>query len=343
MTGKISMTRISPHAGGSSAPLVGNGASTPALLADIGGTNARFAMANRDEIYGFRTLNCADFPSLEKAAEAYLELEGVSDRPKYGAFALAGPVTGNRIRMTNLPWEFSVPEIRTSLGLKHLEIMNDFTAIALSVPHLPASDCVQIGEGEGVEGGVIGILGPGSGLGVSAVIPANGSWVALSTEGGHVTLPAITDREAAVLGQLRKQFDHISAERALCGPGLINLYHALCVIDGIEPLALSPAEICLSAIERRDVHCIEALDMFCAMLGTVAGNVALTYGARGGVYLAGGIAPKILPFLTHSRFRKRFVEKGRMRDYLGPIPTFVVTHPRSAFEGLKVQLFGQAA
>lgn len=325
--------------------MTGSGSHPPsvtALLADIGGTNARFALANRDEIWGFRSLPSADHPSLEHAAEAYLALEAPPGRPSIGAFALAGPVTGDLIRMTNLPWEFSTAALSARLRLERLEIVNDSAAIAYSIPHLQEDQRRKIGDGQPVDGGVIGVLGPGSGLGVSALVQDAGGWRVLSTEGGHVTLPVVTHREMAVLGQLGRKFGHVSAERALSGPGMVNLYEALCAIDSIAPLALTPAELCDLAVGRHDARCGEALDMFCSLLGTVAGNLALTYGATGGIYLAGGILPRILPFLEASSFRNRFLEKGRMRAYLEPIPSYLVTHKSPALAGLRAHLFADA-
>lgn len=308
------------------------------LIADIGGTNARFALVGPQGTHAEKVLRCADYPSLSDAARAYLAQQEGPVRPARAAFAIASPVTGDIIRMTNLPWEFSIANVRRDLGLERLDVINDFTAVALAIPELGEQDRIQVGDGSPVAGAPIGVLGPGSGLGVSALVPGIEGWTALATEGGHVTMAPISDREGAVLAQLRKQYEHVSAERVISGPGLVNLYDAIAFIDGHDPEQLTAADVSTRALERRDIACQEALDMFCAMLGTVAGNLALTLGARGGVFVAGGIAPRILPFLSHSRFRKRFVEKGRMRDYLGPIPTYVVTHDYPAFVGLQAQL-----
>ncbi|WP_029008641.1 glucokinase [Azospirillum halopraeferens] len=310
----------------------------PVLVADIGGTNARFGLMEGDTVRDSRTLRCADYPSPREAAEAYLASAGAYARPRRAAFCIAGPVTGDRIAMTNLPWSFSVAEVRAALALERLEIINDFTAVALSVPRLGHGDRLQIGDGTPRAGAVIGVLGPGSGLGVSGLVPGAAGWSALSGEGGHVTMAPVSDREGAVLAQLRKRFDHVSAERVLSGPGLVNLYEALTILDGREPRPLAPAEVTAAALDGSDAHCVEAVETFCAMLGTVAGNLALTLGARGGVYIAGGIVPRLGGVFAHSRFRKRFVEKGRMRDFLAPIPTYVVTHPLPAFLGLAAAL-----
>lgn len=313
---------------------------SPILVADIGGTNARFGLIDGRVVREVRILRCAEHPSLEAAASAYLAAvglarPGIAGRPRRGAFAVAGPVTGDHVALTNLVWQFSIRHVRDTLGLEGLAVINDFTAVALSVPRLDAEDRRQVGDGAPEAGGVVAVLGPGSGLGVSGLIPgAGGRWSALSGEGGHVTMAPISDRESAVLGQLRKSFDHVSAERVLSGPGLVNLFTALSILDGRDPAPLTAAQITESALAGTNPYCVEAVEMFCAMLGTVAGNLALTLGARGGVYIAGGVVPKLGPLFTHSRFRKRFLEKGRMRDFLAPVPTYVVTHELPAFLGL---------
>ncbi|CAO3418085.1 glucokinase [Azospirillum endophyticum] len=318
----------------------GSPVSAPILVADIGGTNARFGLIDGRTVRDTRVLRCADYASIEDAAAAYLAAVGLAaagtaGRPRRGAFAVAGPVTGDHIAMTNLVWQFSVGRVRDALGLEGLVVINDFTAVALSVPRLTDEDRRQIGDGVPQPGAVVGVLGPGSGLGVSGLVPGvNGRWTALSGEGGHVTMAPTSDRESAVLGQLRKSFEHVSAERVLSGPGLVNLYGALSILDGREPADLTPAQVADTALSGGDPRCVEAVEMFCAMLGTVAGNLALTLGARGGVYIAGGIVPKLGTLFINSRFRDRFMEKGRMRDFLDPVPTYVVTHELPAFLGL---------
>lgn len=309
----------------------------PFLIADIGGTNARFALVGPTGApFNEQVLRCADYPTLEDAALTYLMNQDLVGKVQAATFAVASPVTGDLIRMTNLAWEFSIKAVARDLGLARLDLINDFTAVALGIPELTPDDYTQVGEGEPVAGSPIAVLGPGSGLGVSALIPAEtgNHFTALATEGGHVTMAPVTDRESAVLAQLRRQFEHVSAERLVCGPGLVNLYDTLCFLDGVEPEKLTAAEISDRAVGKRDGICVEALDMFCAMLGSVAGNLALSLGSRGGVFIAGGIIPRFLGWFAHSRFRKRFVEKGRMRAFLGPIPTYVVTHPYPAFLGL---------
>jgi glucokinase len=224
--------------------------------------------------------------------------------------------------------------LKQRLALDRLEVVNDFTANALALPRLGPRDRRQVGSGLPVAQMPIGVLGPGSGLGVSALVPADGGWIPLASEGGHATMPAATDREDAVLSLMRHRFDHVSAERALSGPGLVNLYAALAELDGVPAAGYTPAQITDPAIGAADRRCREATEMFCAMLGTVAGNLAVTLGARGGIYIAGGIVPKLGPVFDMSPFRARFEAKGRFRDYLAVIPTYVVTNPVPAFLGL---------
>ncbi|HZH27743.1 MAG TPA: glucokinase [Azospirillaceae bacterium] len=319
---------------------MGPGTDTPlALAADIGGTNARFALLDVDgTAHATRILKCADHPTMEAAVEAYLDAAAPRRRPRSAAIAVAGPVTGDRFSMTNHRWSFSRAEAERRLGLERLVLVNDFTAVALGMPHLKPGDRRPVGSGEPVPGQVIGVIGPGSGLGVSGLVPTGNGWVALATEGGHVTVPPVTEREAAVLAHLHARFQHVSAERVISGMGLTNLYEALCRVDGKDPAQLEPAEITAAGIAGKDPHCTEAVDMMCALLGTVAGNLALTLGARGGIYIAGGIVPRLGEYFDRSAFRERFMAKGRMRTYLEPVPTYVVTHPLPAFLGLAAVL-----
>jgi glucokinase len=304
------------------------------LIADIGATNARFALVDdRREPVRTRVLACSDYVGVEEAIGDYLRSEGVG-RPRAVALAVASPVTGDHVALTNNPWQFSIADLKQRLALDRLEVVNDFTANALALPRLGPRDRRQVGSGLPVAQMPIGVLGPGSGLGVSALVPADGGWIPLASEGGHATMPAATDREDAVLSLMRHRFDHVSAERALSGPGLVNLYAALAELDGVPAAGYTPAQITDPAIGAADRRCREATEMFCAMLGTVAGNLAVTLGARGGIYIAGGIVPKLGPVFDMSPFRARFEAKGRFRDYLAAIPTYVVTNPVPAFLGL---------
>jgi glucokinase len=212
-------------------------------------------------------------------------------------------------------------------------VINDFHANALAVPHLNGSDLLQVGGGEAVAGMPMGVIGPGSGLGVSAVVPSGDTYVPVAGEGGHVTMAPADARESAVLELMRSRYDHVSAERVLSGPGLVNLYNALCELERFPAASLTAAQISDAQIRATDPRAREAVDMFCAMLGTVAGNLALTLGAHGGVYIAGGIVPKLGEAFAHSPFRARFEAKGRFQAYLAAIPTFVVVRPHAALLG----------
>lgn len=305
------------------------------LIADIGGTNARFAIVDQEGAIGApRTLACADFPGPAAAARAYIEATAAKEPPLRGAFAVASPVTGDAIDMTNHPWIFSIDGVRRDLDLEKLDVINDFTAIALSVPHLEAGGRRRIGGGEALPGAPIAVLGPGTGLGVSGLVPSAEGWLALATEGGHVSLAAMTAREEAVIGILRRKFGHASAERAVSGPGLVNLYNALAELEGVEVASLTPATITERAMAGNCPRSRDALALFTAFLGTVASNLALSLGARGGVYMAGGILPKLADAFDEESFRARFENKGRFYGYLTAIPTYLITHEHPAFLGL---------
>ena len=307
----------------------------PLLLADIGATNARFALTGGGGPERTLVLPCAEFASLEAAVRAFLDQTHPEATPSRAAFAVAGPVTGDQVALTNLSWRFSIRALRSALGLDRLEVINDFAALALALPRLAPADRHQIGTGESVAGAPLAVLGPGSGLGASGLMPLpGGGWTPLSGEGGHVSLAPTDDRESAVLERLRRRFGPVSAERALSGPGLVNLYRAVAELEGREPAPLSAAEITQSALTGSCPLCREALELFAAFLGTVAGDLALTLGARGGVYIGGGILPRLGDVIERSAFRNRFVEKGPQRAYLAPVPTFLITHPLPAFLGL---------
>lgn len=314
-----------------------DGVPGPRLLADIGGTNARFALFDGVTIRDERVLRCADFPRLVDAIEHYLQTVGVSEgalRPVQSAVAIAGPISGDHIRMTNHVWEFSAAATRRELHFERLIFLNDFTALALAVRHLPATDLQAIGGGRAVPNAPIAILGPGTGLGVSGLIPAGKRWIPLRGEGGHVTLSVVTEREMAALAQLRTRFSHVSAERALSGPGLANLYQALCELDNVVPEVLAPAQISRRALAGSCRLSLEAVNMFCALLGTLGGNLVLTLGAVGGLYLGGGIIPQLGRLFASSPFRDRFQDKGRYADYLGDVPVYLIHTPLPAFVGL---------
>jgi glucokinase len=304
------------------------------LLADIGATNARFALLTNRQIAHSQVFMVADYETIADAIVAYLGQFAQTERPVEGALAVAGPVLGDRIAMMNSPWNFSIAGLKEQFGWTRLHIMNDFAANALAIPVLSAGDLLQVGEGAPVPDAPIVALGPGTGLGVGGLIPVGGRWVAVPGEGGNVTLAALDSREAAIIDILRRQYAHVSAEIVLSGPGLVNLYESLCELAG-KPATPSTPEHITHVYPGCDPQCREAVTIFCAMLGTFAGDVALTFGALGGVYIMGGIVPKIAEIFRHSAFRERFEFKGRYRHYLSSVPTYVVMHPFPAFLGLR--------
>lgn len=306
------------------------------LVADIGGTHTRFALAQGAAVHEEATLASADFPGPREAVRKYLDGVTVeSSRVREAAFAIAAPLAGaDRVNMTNQHWQFSVSELRRELGLDRLIVINDFTALAMAVRHLPANELIHVAGAESAPRAPIAVIGPGTGLGVSGLIPAGEHWVPLQGEGGHVSLAPGSDREVALLQQLRRRYGHVSAERAISGPGLVNLYEAICAVDGRKAEALQPPDVMQRAVEGSCPICAEALRTFCALLGGVTGNLVLTLGARGGVYLGGGIIPHMTDYFLRSPFHERYLAKGRYRDYLAPVPIRIITTAFPAFIGL---------
>ena len=313
-------------------------ATPPDLVADIGGTNARFALidANRQP-YAEQTLPCAAFPDLTAAAQAYLAATG-EPRPTQAAIAVATPISGDWIQFTNSNWSFSTEAVGRALDLERLLILNDFTALALALPLLNPDERRAVGGGTAIEEAPIGLLGPGTGLGVSGLVWSGERWIPLQSEGGHVTFSPVDQREWAVAQVVQRRFGHTSPERLLSGPGLVNLYTALAEVEGWPAEALDPAAITDRALAGSCPHCRDALEIFCGALGTAAGNLAITLGAQGGVYIGGGIAPRLGEFFDRSPFRARFEAKGRFSSYLAAVPTWVITAANPALRGVAAAL-----
>ncbi len=308
------------------------------LVGDIGATNARLAIVQPDgALTHHANLLCEDYATIAAAIEAYIA-QANAGRPTQAVLAVATAPDGDRVRFTNNPWAFSVTQLAGRLGIPSLRIINDFEANALAVPHLGARDVSQVGGGAPVAEMPIGVIGPGSGLGASTVVWTGTRHLPVPGEGGHVTMAAADAEESEVLALLRQRFDHVSAERVLSGPGLVNLYNALCEIGGRPSPGLSAAQITDPETAAQDACAKRAVAMFCAMLGTVAANLALTLGARGGIYIAGGIVPKLGTAFAQSQFRARFEDKGRLRSYLAAIPTYVVMRPDAALLGAAQRL-----
>ena len=304
-----------------------------ALVGDIGATNARFALVDPSgALMSTRALLCDDYPTIDDAITAYLA-DAQGGRPVAAVLAIAATPSGDQVAMTNHPWTFSIEALRQAVGLERLKVVNDFHANAAVVPFLGPAERHQIGAGAPIPGTPIGVIGPGSGLGVSALVPTPAGPKPMPGEGGHVTMSPADARESAVLEIMRARYDHVSAERVLSGPGLVNLYNTLCELSKVKSASLTAAQITDPKTAASDACAREATSMFCAMLGTIAGNLALTLGARGGIYIAGGIVPKLGDAFAQSQFRERFEAKGRFRDYLAPIPTYVIVQPFAALVG----------
>jgi glucokinase len=299
------------------------------LLGDVGGTHARFAWQSEPGVSPTlgAVYRCASHSSIAAAIEHYL-LDHQLGAPRDCAIGIATPVIGDFVKMTNNDWSFSIAALKAQFGFARLVVINDFTALALALPALGPGDLCSVGSGAAIEGAPKALLGAGTGLGVSGLIQdAGGRWVPIAGEGGHVTLAAHDDQEAAIIAYLRAKFGHVSAERVLSGPGLVNLHEALAGLSGLVQARLQPADVLANAAQ--DALCAQAVAIFCAFLGSTAGDLALTLGSRGGVYIGGGIAPRILPQLQASRFRERFEAKGRFQSYLAAIPTAVVVTAQS--------------
>lgn len=306
----------------------------PRLLGDIGGTNARFAMqiSAGQALTEPRALACREYAGPVEAIETYLADTGLP-RPQWAAFGIATALHGDRIEMTNHSWRFSVEDMRSRLGAGRVLFVNDFTALALALPVLAADEVIAIGGGQALPGSAIGVLGPGTGLGVSGLLPGLNGYLPISGEGGHVTLAASNAREAALIAEIRRDFAHVSAERVLSGPGLSALHKAICSLAGTDNLHGEPPEILAGGLQGDCPHCRETLEVFCAMLGTVAADVALMLGARGGIYIGGGIVQRLGDFFRQSGFRQRFETKGRFSAYLARIPTLAIAAPWPAITG----------
>jgi glucokinase len=314
---------------------------TSCLLADLGGTNVRFALV--DPLRPNPLAGCAvgkfrvaDFPDFASAAQRFLAAGEAT--PRHGVLAVAGPVAGDRARMTNHPWVVSRRELMARLGLADLLLVNDFAAMGMAVTLLEAGDLHPLGASPlapvvAGEARSVAVLGPGTGLGVGALFWRGGRALPLHSEGGHVGFAPAGEEEIGILRHLARAFGRVSNERLLSGAGLVNIYRALAAMDGAEVGNPAPEDITRGAADGTDRRATRTLEVFCEVLGSVAGDLALAYGAWDGVYLAGGLAPVVLPWLEGGGFRRRFEDKGRYADELARVPTQVITHPQPGLLG----------
>jgi glucokinase len=309
--------------------------SFPRLLGDIGGTNARWAWQSSADapLQNIAVVPCSGNSSFLDSASTYLENHALG-KPAAACMGVATAIGGDIVRFTNSNWSFSIAELKALLQVDQCVVINDFTALALSLPALANNDVLRIGGDDAKHGAPIALLGPGTGLGVSGLVPdGRGGYVALSGEGGHVTLAASDSVEEEVIRVLRSQFGHVSAERVLSGSGLIHLYNAVCKINDVTALPLNPQQFSELAISQSDFYCNRTAQIFASFLGNLAGNLALTLGATGGVYVGGGVVPRLGTAFDRNTFRSRFEAKGRFSTYLECIPCWLITASTPALLG----------
>lgn len=307
----------------------------PILIGDIGGTNARFAIlvdAFADP-KSFPVVQTADFETPDEAIQVCV-LDKTSLQPKSAVLAVAGPIDGNEIDLTNCPWVVRPRAMLKALGLGEIIVLNDFEAQALAVSSLPDTARRKLGGGEPHEGASRVVVGPGTGLGVAGLVRARKMWIPVAGEGGHIDLGPRSGRDLAIWPHLRTIEGRVSAEQVLCGRGLVNLYEAICKVDGAEPVSATPAEITDSAAGRADPQATEAVDLFSTYLGRVAGDLALIFMARGGVYIAGGIIQRIMPLLKADELRRAFEDKAPHGALMRDMPLYIITEPLAALAGL---------
>lgn len=310
------------------------------LVADIGGTNARFALADEKDgnisVRDAQSFRAEDFETVRDAADAYLE--SVGEKASRACLAAAGPIMNDEVDFTNSHWRLSAKEIKDALSLSEVRIVNDFYALASGVSHLPDDASVEVKAGKGEPTAPTLVIGPGTGLGQALIVPTKAGLRVISTEGGHVTFAPRTDEEFEVMKFIAKEHPRVSVERLLSGRGLVNIHRALCAIENTPRVSLQANEITAAAIDGTYPIAGKAVDMFCALLGRVAGDAVLGTGARGGVVLGGGILPKIKEIFLASKFIERFLDKGRMRDYVDTAPVRLIVKDRAALYGAAAAL-----
>ena len=303
------------------------------LLADIGGSYARFALERGNGVLSdAKALRCSEYPDFLSALRAYIELVGAHDI-RHGAIAIANPVEGDLVRMTNYHWQFSIEATRQAVGFNTLLVVNDFTALAMGLPYLRRQQFRQVGSGAARERSVIGLVGAGTGLGVSGLIPVEDGWVSLASEGGHVGFAPQSAREMAILEYAWRRYPRVSEERLVSAAGIELIYAALAEQRHNPVEALKAPDIAQRGLAGECAVCAETLEVFCELLGTAAASVAVTLGAFGGVYIGGGIVPRLGTYFDKSGFRARFEAMGRLSKYVSGIPTFVITADTPTFTG----------
>ena len=308
----------------------------PMLVADIGGTNARFSIVSGKDDQGytigqFKELSTGQYETLEAALEDYLD-SIAGEAPVSACVAIAAPVTGDLITMTNNSWQFSMQVVKQSFGFKRFEVLNDFAALANSVPHLAEDNLVEIVAGEDRPGAPKVVIGPGTGLGVAGLVRCNGHWRPVPGQGGFTAYAPQNQREMAIAQRLQKD-SYLCTEDLISGRGLVTLFNTMALLDGVDIQASEAKDVSAMAFEQENPLALEALELFCAGLGTVAGDIALIYAAKGGIYLGGGILPRMVDYLKTSGFEARLKHRGKMTELINNIPVYLINHPHPALVG----------
>lgn len=308
------------------------------VVVDLGGTNIRIAVCELEtgELSQLKEYICVDFDTIEDALLTYFST--LQSPVIHLCIGIACPVESDQVTMTNLSWTFSQQALKNYLNLTSLYLINDYTAISLAVPFLCYKDKVQIGGGKAQENATTAVFGPGTGLGVSHIIKSLGKWISLDGEAGHVSFTVNTREQANILFLLQEKFSHVSAERVMSGQGITNLYESLCTLSQQTSQYSQPKDITKAALNNECPIARRSLDIFCQIMGSFAGNLALSLNCTGGVYIAGGIVPRFISFFEASQFRDYFEDKGRLKPYLSNIPTFVITHKNPGLIGATVYL-----
>ena len=317
---------------------------TPLLIADIGGTNARFAIATAQAPFFTETLTlqCADFSTIESAIDSYLKTKKINQISGV-CFSVAGPVQKESVKFTNNSWHIKGAELASRYNIDNIKLLNDFSAISYSLPFLGENDILAIGgDWPSIQTNhyTYGIIGPGSGLGVGGLFRRDGSPIAVMSEGGHVGFAAENKFQQEVLSILHKKFERVSRERLLSGPGLVNLYEALCEINSIDNEGLSPADIAMQGTSNSNDVCTQTMSLFFEILGQVCGDIALSIGTYDGMFIGGGITQRYPQELLSSKFRSGFENKGRYRETMETIPTWLITHSNAGLLGASI--YGQS-
>jgi glucokinase len=296
------------------------------FVADVGGTNIRLALVQNGRIATIKKYLCKDFEHID---DAILHFQNDINHSAFqaGCIAIACPINDDLVKMTNHTWEFSTSALKSHLALEHLYVINDFTAVAHSLPNLNHNQLIQIGGGSAKENGNIAVFGPGTGLGVEHLTWANSAWHTLDGEGGHVDFAPTEDDDLIIWRYLMKKFGRASAEEVLSGRGIVNIYSAFCQDQGVQVTLTEPSQITSAGLNNSDPMARKTIDQFCKVMGSFAGNIALNLCTTGGVFIGGGVTSKLQDYFIQSSFRQKFEAKGDFAHYVKAIPTYLINEP----------------